>query len=163
MKVALAGSSGSGKSTVAKHLVDRHGFALASTGDICRQISNLLFGGEDKTSLNKVSEMVRQMDPGLFITAALRGLPDDRVVLDSVRYASDISRVQSSGFQVWRVTCPADERIRRLSARGQVIESSDLKHASETELSDNSFNTTIVNGSGEEDDLVAQIDVLLRT
>jgi adenylate kinase family enzyme len=80
MKIALSGNSGSGKSSVARYLVERHGYLHASTGQICRRISALLFGNEDKTSLNRVSEAVRTIDKNLLIHAALRNAHSDRIV-----------------------------------------------------------------------------------
>jgi cytidylate kinase len=162
VKVALSGASGSGKSWVAHYLVERHGFVRASTGDICRAISTILFGNNDKASLNQVSEAIRGIDETIFVRAALRGIRAPRIVLDSVRYLSDIPIVRAAGFQVWRIDCPSRERAVRLAARGQAIQDSDLQHASESELDRGPFDVLVSNFGVAASTVKHQIDHLVE-
>jgi dephospho-CoA kinase len=106
--------------------------------------------------------MVRAVDSGLFITAALRNVRGERVVLDSVRYRSDIDRVHSAGFVVWHIECSPRERERRLKNRGQAVTSCDFEHPSERELSASEFEAIIANEDLTEEELHSQIDLLLR-
>lgn len=163
MKIALSGASGSGKSRIARYLHERHGFAPTSTGEICRQIAILLFGDEDKGSLNRVSEMVRSLDPSLFIAAALRNVEGERVVLDSVRYLSDVERVRAAGFLIWRIECSPEERSRRLAARGQSVSTADLAHASEVELQSAVFDAVINNDHRSSSQLERDLDARIQT
>jgi len=162
MKIALSGRSGSGKSIVAHYLRDKHGFAHASSGVICRQIGSILFGNQDKQFLNQISLAIRSFGNDVLIKAALRNESADSIVFDSVRYSSDIAILNSLGFKIWRIECPVEECVRRLKERGQIITEEDLKHPSELELNTANFDTIIHNHNRTKEQLEGEVDVLLQ-
>jgi len=161
VKIALSGTSGSGKGTVAKILVEQHNFVRASTGDICRQISQLLYGNEDKKNLNSISAAINQIDNSIFINAALRNIKNDKIVFDSIRYRSDMLTLKKLGFVIWRVEASIDIRKDRLKGRAQVIVEDDFYHASEIELDDCIFDATILNNNNDMAILCNQVNEMI--
>ena len=146
VRVAIHGWSGSGKSAVCRYLRDAHGFAIASTGSICRQIAGMLFASEDRHLLNDVSVAMRGIRRDVWIEAALRRVESDRVVFDSVRYPTDVDILRSAGFEIWSISCPPEVAQQRLNERGQSFTLTDLGHESEVGLSEAAFDVRIDNG-----------------
>ena len=135
-RIALIGRSGAGKSEVSRYLTEAHKFKAVRTGQICRTIATLLFGNEEKTSTQRLDDVLTLLDPCIFLRASLREADlSGNVVVDALRFAADLELVKELGFKSLRVTCPDQMRIQQLTFRGQ---SFDLEveggHRSETEL-----------------------------
>jgi cytidylate kinase len=153
-KIALSGRSGSGKTTVAEYLVNKHGYARRSTGAACRDVCNRLFGDESKAILNKVTDALKAVDPNVWLRAALSCLDEDTpVVFDSMRFATDYAFLKNQGFEMWRVEAPLAIRLVRMERRGQVVRAQDDEHRAETELDRYPFDR-FVDNSGEDIDLL---------
>lgn len=159
-RFALIGKSGAGKSTVADSIAQTYGIRRVSTGKICRAISMLLFGNEDKASTQRIDDALTLVDPSIFLRAALRdSKPQEPICVDSLRFASDYDLARSQGFEIIRVTASDVVRQRRLAARGQVFNiSTDGMHRSETELDEALVDFTIHN-----DGTTEEIDNILRS
>jgi cytidylate kinase len=158
--IALSGASGSGKSTVARHLVVKHGYQRLSPGDICRQITELAFGRSDKTTLNKVNDCLKSIDPFVWINACLRNADVNvPIVFDCMRFLLDWEFFRNEGYVLVRVEAPLNIRSARLRARGQeFIVGVDDQHSGETELDGASFDKIISNTFDETHELLAAID-----
>src|SRR5438552_18965303 len=114
-KIALSGRSGSGKTTIAEYLVNKHGYTRCSTGAACRDVCNRLFGEESKAILNKVTDALKAVDPDVWLRAALSSLKEDMpVVFDSMRFATDYAFLKNQGFEMWRVEAPLSIRLVRM-------------------------------------------------
>lgn len=146
VRIALHGPSGSGKSQIREYLHQQHGFAVASSGAICREICLKLYGREDRKLLNLISAAMRTVDENVWIQAALRLVDQNRIVFDSIRYLSDTKVLRDAGFSLWTVICPQNVAENRLRQRGQVFSLADLWHESETSLREFQFDTYINNG-----------------
>jgi len=86
-RIGLIGFTGVGKSTVAQHLKSAHGFHIASTGAMCRAISMLVFGNEDKSNLLALTDALQSIDPIIFLKAASRAAPAGTLLtIDALRY-----------------------------------------------------------------------------
>jgi hypothetical protein len=145
--IALYGLTGSGKTAVAKRFVEGFGYQRCSSGEICRQISQILFQSEDKTNLNRLSDALLGIDKLLFLKAALsRAIPGKAVVFDSMRCVEEYDYLRNLGFRMVKVTCPVDSRTLHLAARGQVfVTGLDDLHLTETCLEGHDFHATIDN------------------
>lgn len=141
--------SGAGKSTVVAQLVNEFGYQAAHPGAVCREITSRLFGTDDKTSLNKVNDALRSVDPNVWLRVALRDCdPQIPIVIDGIRFKSNLDFLRGENFSFWRISCPADLRRGRLAARGQSFDwAVDARHAGETELCGYAFDVEIDNGS----------------
>jgi dephospho-CoA kinase len=159
-RFALIGKSGAGKSTVADQIFRDYGIRRISTGAICRQISKLLFGNDDKASTQLIDDALTQIEPSIFLRAALRDVaPDEQICVDSLRFAADYRIARAEGFQIIRVTASDETRTHRLKGRGQVfIHDVDGMHRSETEL-----DTSIVDFLIQNDGKREEIEVTLRS
>ena len=135
-RIALIGKSGAGKSTVAKLLQLQGGLQRLSTGQVCRQISQLLFGNEEKQSTQKLDDCLITLDSSIFLNAALRrSSTSQSLCLDSLRFLSDYEVARSQGFKILRVSAPDEVRLSRLKERGQIFDpKTDGVHRSELEL-----------------------------
>ena len=149
--IALYGRTGSGKTTVAEAFVREYGYVHRKTGAACRALCLDLFGSENKALMNKVTDALREIDPAVWLRAALR--QEDAgylgpIVLDSVRFWPDYQYVVERSFVTIRVTAPPDDRAGRLSLRGQSFDLlSDDLHPAEIELATANFDFEIDNAT----------------
>lgn len=147
--IALYGRTGSGKTTVAEVLVREYGYTHRKTGAACRALCSDLFDSEDKALMNKVTDALRDIDPAVWLRAALSqsnvgSAPP--VVLDSIRFRPDYQYVIDRDFVTIRITAPPDARVERLTGRGQQFDLlRDDLHPAEIELSSERFDFTIDN------------------
>lgn len=158
LRIALHGRSGSGKSVVCSYLRDKFKMEVASTGELCREVSRIVFGSESRRHLNEVSSALRGVSGDVWIEAALRRAVTSRVVFDSIRYRGDLVRLRREGFSLWTVCCPADLARTRLMERGQSFLDEDLEHESEVSLLGSEFDVTIDNGERPWNDVCIEID-----
>ena len=165
-RFALIGKSGSGKSEAGQILNDQLGLRIVKTGTICRHISKMLFGNEDKHSTQRLDDVLTTIDSSIFVRAALRDVETDEMfVIDSLRFSSDLELARDHGCTIIRVVADDTIRVRRLKARGQVFDlNTDGKHRSEVELDDVQVDHVILN-NGTQDDLRKRLSssLLLRT
>jgi cytidylate kinase len=162
VNLALYGRSGSGKSFVASILEKRFGYIRVSTGDLCRSVSRIMFGDEDKGNLNRISEKLREIDENIWIDAALRQVSGQSpVVFDSIRYISDHLCLTDLKFKTVRIVSESRLSRRRLEERGQVISEEDFRHRSEWEVDKCSFHATIMNDGVSAEQLTRQIESII--
>jgi dephospho-CoA kinase len=150
--IGVYGRSGAGKSTLANQLVAEFGYQLARPGAVCREITQRLFRADDKTTLNKVNDALRGIDPNIWLRVSLEDCrPDTPIVIDGLRFKSNLEFLRGAGFSLWKVEAPEETRRERLIGRGQAFDwSVDAEHAGETELDDERFDMVISNEAGFE-------------
>jgi dephospho-CoA kinase len=162
MNIALSGKSGCGKTTIAKYLIDNHGYILCNTGKTCRKICNILFGNESKEILNKVTDAMKSIDENIWFKNAISEIKSNKfIVIDSMRFKSDYFYLKTNGFVLIRVECRHNILLERLSARGQIVNpGEDFKHKSEVDLDDMQFDY-IINNNSPVENLYNKLDELL--
>src|SRR5262245_26823943 len=107
MNIALAGKSGSGKTTVAEYLVRTHVYTRCSTGDVCLEVCRILVVSESRSILNKVTDALKMLDEQVWLGAALRRVPVGvPVVFDSMRFEVDYEFLVSRGYKTWKIIAP---------------------------------------------------------
>ena len=141
------GKSGSGKSEAARFLAESHGLRLVKTGSICRQIAILLFGNDNKGSTQVLDDALTQIDPSIFLRAALRGIDQgENFIIDALRFREDVAIARDMGCMVLRVVAQPDLCLARLAGRGQAFDpETDGHHRSEVELDDAQVDLEICN------------------
>jgi hypothetical protein len=123
----------------------------------------MLFDTEDKATLNRVNDAMRAIDPDIWVKCSLRDIPADteRIVIDGVRFESNLSYLASMGFSFWHVISATEIRLTRLRHRGQAFTlERDGIHSGEHEFLSFPFSNTIIN-DGEMGALHQQIDVII--
>lgn len=119
--VALAGPRGSGKSTIAKHLVDEHGFEQLAFSDVLREIA-MLAGLErvnDRQYLSDLGRVLRFYEPG-FLLNAMRtkiGQSNKKVVIEDVRFPDELVFCQLNDIFAIYLDVKEDEQLRRIQRR----------------------------------------------
>lgn len=162
--IALAGRSGSGKSTAALYLAERYNYAHVRSGALCREISKKLFDSDSKQLLNQVTDAMRAIRADVWISAALRSqtAPQHPIVFDSMRWNIDRDLLLQRGFVLWQFTADRETRIGRLAARGQQYDPAvDENHPVETELELAQFDWRLDTSSLSAEELYASIDAQL--
>jgi dephospho-CoA kinase len=162
LNLALYGRSGSGKSFVASILESRFGYVRVSTGELCRAVSRILFGNEDKHNLNQLSEKLKEIDDRIWIQAALREV-DARgpIVFDSIRYISDHVILTGLEYKVVKISSDSELLRSRLVERGQEISDADFSHRSEWEVDSCNFYATIMNDGTSVDQITRQLELIV--
>lgn len=181
--IGLVGTSGSGKSTAAKRLCDRHGFvkvpfakplkdmlrAIGLTerevdGDLKETPCDTLMGVPPRYAMQTLgTEWGRhRIHPGLWIklwgTAVQKA--EFNVVADDVRFPNEAALIRMLGGVLVRIRRPNGET----DSRGDLLLDDGLAkslgvtaHSSESALSDIACDWTVLNG-GTVDDLARAID-----
>jgi len=119
--VALAGHRGSGKSTIAQHLVDDHGFERLAFSDVLREIA-MLSGSErvnDRQYLSDLGRVLRCYEPEFLINAMRTkiGQSSQRVVIEDVRFPEELVFCQGHGIFTVYLDVARDEQLRRIQKR----------------------------------------------
>jgi hypothetical protein len=130
---------------------------------MCRAVSRLLYGNEDKSNLIALTDALQSLDPTVFLKASLRNLSSEKsLVIDALRYIHDYEYAVAQAFYLVRITSPLHLRRKWLEERGQRFDfETDGKHASETQLSHVQVDVTVEN-DGTKEQLFAKIDALLN-
>lgn len=146
-RFALLGKSGSGKSSAGLVLSRHLGIRHIKTGAICREISRLLFGNEDKRSTQMLDDALTPIDASIFLRAAVRSLDErESYVIDALRFGQDAELARALGCTLIRVVAPPELRHSRLDKRGQAFDPEvDGAHRSEIELDDIEVDHQVLN------------------
>jgi cytidylate kinase len=158
--IGLSGRTGAGKSAAAQYLHQRYGYVVCQTGAACRQIAQRLFATESKSMLNRINDAMRAIDPNVWIKVALSEAPlDQPLVVDSVRFSSNLELLRARSFVLLRIRASTLRREQRLRERGQEydFEIDDL-HESEREIENERFDYELDNESADIQLLYRQLD-----
>jgi hypothetical protein len=120
----------------------------------------MLFNSESKGLLNQVTDKLREIDPTVWIRAAIaEAPPQGLIVVDSMRFGDDYTFLRSEGYSLWRVDSALAIRTHRLTRRGQLFNPAvDDVHPAESELDGEGFDVRIDNTHHDAEELVAIVD-----
>lgn len=168
--VGILGVAGSGKTLVAKHLVERHGFARTRFAGPLKAMLKVGFGLTDEhldgdQKLRPLPELCgttprhlmqtmghdwgrRMVHPDVWATAWKRDVlaRDGLIVADDLRYPNEAQAIRDVGGAIWRVYRPGLQTMEHASERAQ-------KAIVEDELINNA--TTIA-------DMIKSVDYLVE-
>ncbi|MCY8228789.1 AAA family ATPase [Bacillus spizizenii] len=114
--------AGSGKSTIAKYLVEKHGFVVYNFADKVYELAEELFGMKvkDRNLLIKIAEKMREIDKLIWIKETMKRIEKDgnpRVVIADTRKLLEYAYLLEHGYNQAMVYCPEDIAIERLKKR----------------------------------------------
>lgn len=108
MRVALSGKMTSGKSLVARRLVDKYDFKELSFAAKMKEVTAELFPRakyeKDRELLIQVGERMRELDNQVWIRHVLPGIePDKNIVVSDVRFPAEYSAMRRLDFIMVRM------------------------------------------------------------
>lgn len=114
--------AGSGKSTIASYLVEKHGFVVYNFADRIYELAEELFGMKvkDRSILIGIGEKMREIDKMVWIKETIKRIESDghqRVVVADTRKLLEYAYLIECGFEQAMVFCPEEVAIQRLKDR----------------------------------------------
>ena len=119
--LALSGPRACGKSTIAKHLVNRHGYTRIAFADALRRLAS--GAGEayinDRTYLARLGATLREMWPKFLLEVTQHRIEhiEGPVILEDLRFPAEVEFAATMGATTIRFDVSKDEQLRRLTAR----------------------------------------------
>ncbi len=163
LRVYLAGPAGSGKSTVAALLAERHGFARAALGDFPRAVAEARGLRPARAVLQALGDEIRGPDPARLARLAMAHVAGaGRAVVDGVRLPEEAEALRAAGFIGIRVEAPDEERRRRLRERGESWRRGERAHPTEAQAAAVPADLRL-NASGDRQALAAAVARLVTT
>jgi hypothetical protein len=161
--IAIWARSGAGKSFATKYLEENYGYEACKPGAICREITLRLFGEDSKTTLNKVNDALRQIEPNIWLRLGFQAVGrKDGVLIDGIRFASNVEFCRQNGFRMVKIVANEAIRMARLTARGQAFDVKiDGEHAGETEIENETFDHVVHNDHDDPVALYRQLDSIV--
>lgn len=119
--IALSGPRACGKSSIANHLVNNHGYTRVAFADALREIASVAGSDfiNDRLYLAHLGEKLRGQVPDFLLLAVKNRLEsiDGHVVIEDIRFPAEVEFCQSIGAITVRFEIPREEQLRRLENR----------------------------------------------
>ena len=168
MKVALCGKMASGKTTMAKKIVESLGFNRFSLATGVKDFGNYLFdipkGHKDRIAYQKVGEGGRNfLYPEIWIEVLLKSIESSglqNIVVDDVRYENEINRFKEAGWKIVKINIEDNHQVERLQKTypdDWETHAKSRNHPSESEIDTvdaNNFDLIIEASNPEKYDLI---------
>lgn len=119
--IALSGPRACGKSTIAYHLVNNHGYTRIAFADALRDIAAVAGSDfiNDRLYLARLGEMLRAQVPEFLLQAVNSRLQsiEGHVVIEDIRFPAEVEFCQSIGATTIRFEIPIEIQRERLANR----------------------------------------------
>lgn len=181
IKLALYGLMGSGKDFAADYLIKQYGFTRYAFADNVKLVAETwfpeIYGDGNKKPrelLQAVGTKFREIDESVWIKALLddieskneqlikEGFYSENIVITDCRMPNEYQKLKENGYTFVRI-CASDEvRKQRMIERGDIFNSNDTQHHTESFYSSFEYNHSISN-DGSPEDLYRRIDYLMKS
>jgi cytidylate kinase len=119
--IALSGPRACGKSTIADHLVNNHGYTRIAFADALRDIAAVAGSDfiNDRLYLASLGEKLRAQVPDFLLQAVNNRLQsiEGHVVIEDIRFPAEVEFCQSIGATTIRFEIPIETQRERLENR----------------------------------------------
>lgn len=167
--LALSGPRACGKSTIAKHLVNHHGYTRIAFSDALRRLASCAGEGyiNDRTYLAQLGTTLREMWPTFLLEVAqhrIEGI-EGPVVLEDLRFPTEVEFAATIGATTIRFEISKDEQLQRLAARDgkQGADAQELLDCMDEHLLDDITSWDLVcKAEGDFLELAATLDAMVR-
>ena len=123
--LALSGPRACGKSTIAKHLVNNHGYTRLAFADTLREIAKCAGDQfiDDRNYLARLGTTLREMWPRFLLDVISQKISqiDGPVVIEDIRFPTEFDFCKSIGAVTIRFEIPREEQLMRLLSRDGII------------------------------------------
>ena len=123
--LALSGPRACGKSTIAKHLVNNHGYTRLAFADVLRKIAKCAGDQfiDDRNYLARLGTTLREMWPRFLLEVVSQKIAriEGPVVIEDIRYPTEFDFCKSIGAVTIRFEISREEQLRRLLSRDGII------------------------------------------
>ena len=175
--IGLAGEIASGKGTVVKYLIEKHGASSHRFSDIMRDVLSRLYIEHTRETMQQTSSMLRgAFGENIFAKVMAEDIKEDRseiVVVDGVRRTEDIEFLRKDpDFKLVFVETSLENRYERIIKRGEnsddkskTFEEFKFDAQREAELTIaglKEYADKILDNNGTAEDLEKQIEELLQ-
>ncbi|MAR93564.1 MAG: hypothetical protein CMA45_00590 [Euryarchaeota archaeon] len=162
--IALSGPRACGKSTIATHLVNNHGYTRIAFADVLRDIASIADPDltHDRLYLARLGEKLREHVPDFLLQVVKNRLEtiNGQVVIEDIRFPAEIEFCQSIGATTFRFEISREEQLRRLEYRdgkvGAEVESM-IECVDEQALASSIIWDYIISATGDFSELAAAI------
>lgn len=182
--VALTGKARSGKSTVARYLVERYGFEERAFGDklksFVHQIFELEYDKKYRDIYQKFGQFCRSIDENVWVRHCLYPIIDEiemkqeifeeygvvieeqlRYVISDLRQLNEYKALREYDFVIIRINASDDVRLARMKREGDVFTPEALNHETERYVDTFDVDYEITN-DGSLRQLYEQVDAIMR-
>ena len=129
--LALSGPRACGKSTIAKHLVNNHGYTRLAFADALREIAKCAGDQfiDDRNYLARLGTTLREMWPQFLFEVISQKIAriEGPVVIEDIRFPTEFDFCKSIGAVTVRFEITREEQFKRLLSRDGII-GSDAEH-----------------------------------
>lgn len=119
--IALSGPRACGKSTIADHLVNNHGYTRVAFADALRDIAAVAGSDfiNDRLYLASLGKKLRNQIPDFLLQVVQNRLEsiEGHVVIEDIRFPTEVEFCQSIGATTIRFEISREEQLRRLGSR----------------------------------------------
>ena len=123
--LALSGPRACGKSTIAKHLVNNHGYTRLAFADALREIAKCAGDQfiDDRNYLARLGTTLREMWPQFLLDVISQKIAriEGPVVIEDIRFPTEFDFCKSIGAVTIRFKIPREEQLKRLLSRDGII------------------------------------------
>jgi cytidylate kinase len=123
--LALSGPRACGKSTIAKHLVNNHGYTRLAFADALREIAKCAGDQfiDDRNYLYRLGTTLREMWPRFLLDVISQKIAqiDGHVVIEDIRFPTEFDFCKSIGAVTIRFEISREEQLKRLLSRDGII------------------------------------------
>lgn len=161
--------AGSGKSTIAKYLVEEHGFKEYALADGIYEIAEKYYGmtQKDRVLLHHIGEKLREFDPMLWIQYTLKRIKEDghdRVVITDTRKLLELSYLKETGWENVMVYCDPKIALKRIAERdGSVDEELVMNSSLENQLRPLKEYMKVIENDIDFEEVKKEIDAYIKT
>ena len=123
--LALSGPRACGKSTIAKHLVNNHGYTRLAFADTLREIAKCAGDQfiDDRSYLARLGTTLREMWPRFLLDVISQKIAriEGPVVIEDIRFPTEFDFCKSIGAVTIRFEISREEQLKRLLSRDGII------------------------------------------
>jgi len=120
MKLAITGEMASGKTSIAKYLVEKYNFTKFSFADDVKlyatEIFNMNMKVKDRKLLQQFGTKMKEIDENIWIKRLDNKIKDisDNIIIDDLRYPNEELYLKSKGFKILKLDIDTELQNNRL-------------------------------------------------